>query len=157
MKTYSGHHILSYHSTQNTPRAYVGKPTCLWFPSWVASPSGSPPYLCHKCRVPIFHNICVTLCVSHLCHTICHICVTLCVTLCINYIIFAKYDKMLRSVNSQVWKLWQVLYGSWLCHSQKSNSIFNIHREGWQLMVSQFCLFYYINRLWLIWLSINFR
>ena len=30
LKTYSGHHILSYHSTQNTPRAYVGKPTCLF-------------------------------------------------------------------------------------------------------------------------------
>ena len=29
LKTYSGHHILSYHSTQSTPRAYVGKPTCL--------------------------------------------------------------------------------------------------------------------------------
>ena len=29
LKTYSSHHILSYHSTQNTPRAYVGKPTCL--------------------------------------------------------------------------------------------------------------------------------
>ena len=28
LKTYSGHHILSYHNTQNTPRAYVGKPTC---------------------------------------------------------------------------------------------------------------------------------
>ena len=28
LKTYSGHYILSYHSTQNTPRAYVGKPTC---------------------------------------------------------------------------------------------------------------------------------
>ena len=28
LKTYSGHHILSHHSTQNTPRAYVGKPTC---------------------------------------------------------------------------------------------------------------------------------
>ena len=27
-KTYSGHHILSYHSAQNTLRAYVGKPTC---------------------------------------------------------------------------------------------------------------------------------
>ena len=24
LKTYSGHHILSNHSTQNTPRAYVG-------------------------------------------------------------------------------------------------------------------------------------
>ena len=30
MKTYSGQHILSYHSTQNTPRAYVGKPTCFY-------------------------------------------------------------------------------------------------------------------------------
>ena len=30
LKIYSGHHILSYHSTQNTPRAYVGKPTCLF-------------------------------------------------------------------------------------------------------------------------------
>ena len=30
-KTYSGHYISSYHSTQNTPRAYVGKPTCLIF------------------------------------------------------------------------------------------------------------------------------
>ena len=29
LKTYSGHQILSYHSTQNTPRACVGKPTCL--------------------------------------------------------------------------------------------------------------------------------
>ena len=28
MKTYSGHHILKYHSIQNTPRAYVGRPTC---------------------------------------------------------------------------------------------------------------------------------
>ena len=29
LKTYSRHHILSYHSTPNTPRAYVGRPTCL--------------------------------------------------------------------------------------------------------------------------------
>ena len=28
LKTYSGHHILIYHSTQNTPRDYVGRPTC---------------------------------------------------------------------------------------------------------------------------------
>ena len=31
LKAYSGHHILSYHSAQNTPRAYVGKPTCFSF------------------------------------------------------------------------------------------------------------------------------
>ena len=29
LKTYSDHHKLSYPSTQNTPRAYVGRPTCL--------------------------------------------------------------------------------------------------------------------------------
>ena len=29
LKTYSGHHILRYHSTQNSPPAHVGKPTCL--------------------------------------------------------------------------------------------------------------------------------
>ena len=28
LKPYSGNHILSYHSTRNTPRAYVGRPTC---------------------------------------------------------------------------------------------------------------------------------
>ena len=28
LKKYSGYHILSYHSTQNTPRAYLGRPTC---------------------------------------------------------------------------------------------------------------------------------
>ena len=31
LKTYSGHHTLSQHSTQNTPRAYVGKLTCFFF------------------------------------------------------------------------------------------------------------------------------
>ena len=73
--------------------------------------SVSPPYLCHLCRLPI----CVTLCVSHYVYHI------MCIILCVSYYVYHICQLGQRSniQRFKVYKLWQVLYSSWLCHSQK--------------------------------------
>ena len=95
----------------------------------VTSTSVSPPYLCHLCRLPVCVTCVASLSVSsvlppylcHLCrlpnvsHYLCHImCVICCVICCQLWQSFVTFW-----VTLQGGQLWQVMYGSWLCHSQK--------------------------------------
>ena len=71
------------------------------------------------------HNVRVTLYVSHLCvlYFECSLFVCQLFQFMLFVLIFAKYVVFWCFHNSQMGQLWQVLYGSWLCHSQKSSTL----------------------------------